>query len=296
MGAVVVETAVEVSTVAIFDAAENDLTRLSFEGVGNNLFALDWFFSTGKFVENGELEAEQRNGGIFGDAGLRVGDGLAVTGAVERADDENDRVGVALENAEASENFVDGGFTVLAFDGNDLNVVNADDELFVGAGKWRELADEIVDVFAVKFENAQIEVGVTEFVDGGANSHFVVEIFDVGVQIGGGKVGGGVVVGENGTCDGFSEHGFFGHFVGAVDAGAALTRQILKQLPDEGSFAHGGLGAENVKPRHQQEVRVEIPKAAGNFVKAGILFKIANAAVVEVIVEVGGARSVIIAP
>ena len=65
----------------------------------------------------------------------------------------------------------------------------------------------------------------------------------------------------NSVSDGFANHSFLAHFVGAVNAETTVASQFFKELPNEGSFAHSSFGAENVNPMHQGEILVEIPKA-----------------------------------
>ena len=99
VGGEIIEEALVVGALAILKTFELNLPRLLFFGVVN-LFAKVGEVSWTKMIEDVKLESPDNVGGVLDVARLfetLEGDGLHVVLTVERADDNEGRIGVALK-------------------------------------------------------------------------------------------------------------------------------------------------------------------------------------------------------
>ena len=146
MGREIVEEALVVGTLTIFEAFELNLTRLLFFSVVDLLAEVGEIAWT-EMVENIELKSPDNVGGIFDVARLLEtleGDGANVVVAVEAADDEKSSIGVALELFKLANRIVNAEFSRIPVETNDRSVG------FVGT-KRLEKSKQLVDRFVLKF-------------------------------------------------------------------------------------------------------------------------------------------------
>ena len=133
MSGKIIEKAVIIRALPIFETFEVDLTRLAFFSVINSLASLRNIRATFDLIQDVELKSPNNISGVFNTARLfetLERNGLIVVGAVERTDDDEGGVGVALKSFEFADGVVDAEFDIVFVMRNNLKIVEADDRSF----------------------------------------------------------------------------------------------------------------------------------------------------------------------
>ena len=133
MSGKIVEVAIVIRALSIFETFEMDLTRLAFFSVINSLASLRNIRAAFDLIHDVELKSPDDIGRIFDTTRLfetLKRNGLIVVGAVERTDDDEGGISVALKSFEFADGVVDAEFDIVFVMRNNLKIVEADDRSF----------------------------------------------------------------------------------------------------------------------------------------------------------------------
>ena len=136
MGREIIEKAVIVGALSIFETLEMNLARLILFSVVNFFASVGNIHAAFNFIHDVELKSPNNVRRIFDSAGLfetLEGNGLIIVGTIERADDDEGGVGIALKFFEFADSIVNAEFNVVNAVGNNLEIVDANDRGFIFA-------------------------------------------------------------------------------------------------------------------------------------------------------------------
>ena len=157
----IVEETVVIGAVTIFKAFELNLSRLLFFSFVD-LFPCISDIEGVERVENEKLKSPDDISSIFNVAGFLEaleGNGLRVVGAIERADNKESRIGVALKFFELADGIINTEFSGLATRRNNLKIIKAYDRSFSFVkAKRTNKSKKVVSRFVLKFKNAKIKL------------------------------------------------------------------------------------------------------------------------------------------
>ena len=163
----IVKEAVVIGALPVFKAFELDLARLL-------LFSFVDFLSSVvdvkrvNRVDNEELKSPNDIGSVFDVAGFLEGfkgNSLRVVGTVERADDEESSVSVALEFFKLADGIINTEFGRIATGGNDLKIIKTNNGSFgFVKAKRTKKSKKLINGFVLKLKNAEIKLRVSEFI------------------------------------------------------------------------------------------------------------------------------------
>jgi len=166
----IVKEAVVVSALPVFKAFELNLSRLLLFGF------VDFLSSVGDVerververVDDKELKSPDDIGSVFDVAGFLEGfkgNSLGVVGTVERADDEESSVSVALKFFKLADRIINAEFGRIATGGDDLKIIKTNDGSFgFVKAKRTKKSKKLINGFVLKFKNAEIKLRVGEFI------------------------------------------------------------------------------------------------------------------------------------
>lgn len=162
IGGEIFEENIVIDTLPIFETAKLNLTRVSFFSLVDNV-AIFGNSAVEKFVGTIKLQAPDNVGGILNVAGFFEGfkrNALSIVKTVERADDDESGVGLALKVFKFANNLVNSLLrrNIRIFDRDDLKVVKNEDRSFIFT-KGTKFKNQVVDVVFLKFKNVKVKAG-----------------------------------------------------------------------------------------------------------------------------------------
>ena len=179
---------------------------------------------------------------------------MSVISAIETAYDNKSGVSIPLELFELANGVIDAKFCRFLARRNNLKIIEADDRsLLLVEAKRLETNKKLIDRFVLQFQDLQIGLRVSDF----ANDTIELSRPGAATNVSGSK-GSLFVVEEEATSGGFGKKFESTHFVGTVNARFSVFCELFEKLPTEGSFASGRGCADDVKPRTEELLVVNI--------------------------------------
>ena len=223
-------------------------------------------------IEDVELKSPDNVRGVFDVAAFferRKRDGADVVVAIETADDDEGRIGVALKFFELADGIINAELGRFATGGDDLEVVETNDGSFGLVGTERlEQSKQVVDRFVLQFQDAELELVVGKIVD----DVFKLNRPSTAANVGGGQFGGRNTA-EKFAGDGLGKKFELAHLVRTENTRLSLPRELFEQLPAEGRFAGSRSRADDVKTGTEKLKPVEIVEAGAT---VGIIFQLVD--------------------
>ena len=271
VGGKIIEEALVVGALTILQTLELDLARLNFFCVVD-LFSQVGEIGGTEMIEDVELKSPDNVRGVFDVAAFferRKRDGADVVVAIETADDDEGRIGVALKFFELADGIINAELGRFATGGDDLEVVETNDGSFGLVGTERlEQSEQVVDRFVLKFQDAELELVVGKIVD----DVFKLNRPSTAANVGGGQFGGRNTA-EKFAGDGLGKKFELAHLVRTENTRLSLPRELFEQLPAEGRFAGSGSRTDDVKPWIEKLKSVEVIEAR---TAIGIIFQLVD--------------------
>ena len=169
VGGKVIEKTVIVRALPIFETLEVNLTRLNFFSVVDFFAGLRNICAALDLIHDVELQSPNDIGRIFNAAGFfktLERNGLIIVGAIERADDNEGGIGVALKFFEFADGIVYSEFDIIFMMRNDLKIIEADNRSFAFAVAERtKKVKQVVNRFVLKFNDLEVSRRFSHFVN-----------------------------------------------------------------------------------------------------------------------------------
>ena len=90
---------------------------------------------------------------------------MRVVSTIERADDEESSIGIALEFFKLADRIINAEFGRFATGGDDLKIIKTNDGSFgFVKAKRTKKSKKLINGFVLKFKNAEIKLRVSEFI------------------------------------------------------------------------------------------------------------------------------------